>query len=369
VEENFVTLAIHTYRKAGILKSFLESEGIGVYLHNISPLYPVVSAGVRVRIKESDLPKALRLIEGSEFDKDINPAIGKPHEKRILIPVDFSGYSIHACEIGFDYAKNTGMPIDILHAFFSPLPEETPFLGEAFIYQDKNEGTTLLAKKAREDLDKFELLIKGKIERKEWPDAPFRCIFKTGLPEEEIVNYSNEIHPELIIMGTRGKTQKETDLIGSVTAEVIETVKTPLLTIPEKTPFRRLSEVKKIAFGTNFGQKDLIAFDNLFKLLSPYQIEYFIFHLTDRPNVWNEIKLAGIKDYFSRQYPGIPIQYRIIDAKNYFVLPFGRFVKKETIDIISLTTYRTTLFSRLFGSGIARKMLFHADTPLFTLHG
>ena len=38
-------------------------------------------------------------------------------------------------------------------------------------------------------------------------------------------------------MGTRGKSQKDIDLIGSVTAEVIERSRVPVLAIPENTPF------------------------------------------------------------------------------------------------------------------------------------
>ena len=58
MEDKLVTLAIHTFEKAQILKTMLETEGIEVYIHNVNQIQPVVSAGVRVRIKESDLPHA-----------------------------------------------------------------------------------------------------------------------------------------------------------------------------------------------------------------------------------------------------------------------------------------------------------------------
>ena len=59
MEDRLVTLAIHTYEKAVILKSILETEGIEVYIQNVKQIQPVDSAGVRVRIKESGLPHAL----------------------------------------------------------------------------------------------------------------------------------------------------------------------------------------------------------------------------------------------------------------------------------------------------------------------
>ena len=35
MEDKLVTLAIHTFEKAQILKTMLETEGIEVYIHNV----------------------------------------------------------------------------------------------------------------------------------------------------------------------------------------------------------------------------------------------------------------------------------------------------------------------------------------------
>jgi nucleotide-binding universal stress UspA family protein len=288
-------------------------------------------------------------------------------KKKILIPVDFSEYSVQACELGFCYARDIDAKVIVLHAFFTPFFPDTISFNDTFNYPvARDEVSIRLLEKARADLKKFEATIKEKINNKEWPDIRFSCILKEGLPEEEIVSYSNKIKPEMIIMGTRGKDRKDVDLIGSVTAEVIELVKTPLLAIPEKTPFRSLSQVKKVAFGTSFEHRDLAIVDDLFKLLKFYPVEFHFFHLTHHPNVWNEIKLAGIKEYFAKRYPDIPIKYKILDA-NDIVVHLENFIREESIDIISLSTYKRNLFARIFSTSIARKMLFHTNTPLLVL--
>ncbi|MDR3262150.1 MAG: DUF2007 domain-containing protein, partial [Tannerella sp.] len=109
MEEKLITLAIHTYEKAQILKTILESEGIEVCIHNVNLIQPVISAGVRVRIKESDLPHALRIIEGiKSLNESAKNKYPEDTVKRILIPVDFSDYSGKACEIGINYAHQSG---------------------------------------------------------------------------------------------------------------------------------------------------------------------------------------------------------------------------------------------------------------------
>ena len=67
MEDKLVTLAILTYTKAQILKNVLENEGIETYIHNVNQIQPVVSSGVRLRIKESDLPRALKLCPPKKF--------------------------------------------------------------------------------------------------------------------------------------------------------------------------------------------------------------------------------------------------------------------------------------------------------------
>ena len=377
MEDKLVTLAIHTFQKAQIIKTLLEAEGIEVYLHNINLISPVVSSGVRVRIKESDLPAALKYIEDTPFfhEGKVETENGEQLVK-ILIPVDFSDYSTHACEIGFNYAKEIKAEVIIMHAYFTPPSFSNSislgdpfFLNNSFSYptvaDDAKEADSLL-KKTSEELRKFTDSIRKKIESKEWPDVPFSTILREGLPEEEIVTYSKKHHLNLIIMGTRGKNQKDVDLIGSVTAEVIERIKVPIFAIPEKTPFRNFSEIKRIAFGTSFDQRDFIAFDMLFKMFEHYDIEFYLFHITHKQDAWNEIKLAGIKDYFAKQYPKIKIKYDILDAYD-FILNLDRFIHDNEIDIISLSTYRRNLLTRAFNPSVARKMLFHTDTPLLAI--
>ena len=67
MEDKLVTLAILTYAKAQILKNVLENEGIEAYIHNVNLIQPVISSGVRLRIKENDLPHALQIIESTAW--------------------------------------------------------------------------------------------------------------------------------------------------------------------------------------------------------------------------------------------------------------------------------------------------------------
>lgn len=374
MEDKLITLAILTYAKAQILKNVLESEGVEAYIHNVNQIQPLVSSGVRLRIKESDLPRALQITESTAWlSEDVvgdrTPQIEK-QENKVLIPVDFSGYSIKACEFGLNLAHNFNMEVVLLHAYFTPIYATSLPYGDIFNYQQgHDESTNSIIQKVHNELTTLSDTIKNKIKAGELPDVRITCVLREGIPEEEIIRYAKAIRPRIIVMGTRGKDQKDLDLIGSVTAEVIERSRIPVLAIPENTPIKQVSEAKRIAFITNFDQRDLIAFDAFInQVKTKYKFSVSLIHLTDNKNAWSEIKLAEVKEYLKQQYADLDIQYDVVMNDN-FLSTLDRYIKVNKIDIITLTSYKRNIFSRIFNPGIARKMIFHSDTPVFVLYG
>lgn len=373
MEDKLVTLAILTYAKAQILKNVLESDGIEAYIHNINLIQPVISSGVRVRIKETDLPRALEIIESSAWLAD---AVVKEEEKdeakeeprKILIPVDFSEYSMKACEIGFSFAKEMKAEVVLLHVYFSPIYiPGIPYTGDTFtLPSDNRESVRSLIETVHNDLNKLSDNIQQRIASGELPEVKYACKLREGIPEEEILRYAKSHKPLMIIMGTRGANQKDIELIGSVTAEVIERSKTFVYAIPEQSTLKTFHDIHKIAFMTNFDQRDLIAFDKLMKAFQSYDIEFSFLHLTNDRNAWSEIKLAGIKEYFKKLYPNLRIEYDIIE-EDHLLNHLDEYLKQERVDMLCLTNYKRNVFARLFNPGIAQRMIFHANTPILVI--
>lgn len=371
MEDKLVTLAILTYAKAQILKNMLENEEIETYIHNINLIQPVIASGVRVRIKESDLPHALQIIESSSWLAE-DVVKGKEGDKKdkniVLIPIDFSEYSLKACQFGFSFAKSIHSEVVLLHVYFSPIYVPTiPYGTDNFNFQiEREESIKSMIETVHEELKKLSETIKKKVESGEFPKVKYTCVLRDGIPEEEILRYAKENKPQIIIMGTRGRNQKDIDLIGSVTAEIIERSKSLVYAIPEHTPLKTFDDIKKVAFVTNFDQRDLIAFDSLITVFKPFNFSISFIHLSTDNDTWNEIKLAGIKDYFQRQYPQLELHYNIVKEDN-ILSNLDRYVKEEGIDVICMMNHKRNIFARLFNPSIARKMIFHANTPILVI--
>ena len=161
--DRFITIAIHTYDKAHELKTILECEGLEVVLQNVNLSTPVVSSGIRVRIHESDLPMALRLIENIEIFSPKAIKECPAGEPEILVPTDFSKSSVQACHLAFHIAALHKARIKLLHTYFDPvltntslqLSDSMTFDGTADVIQQlqKDKQISQMCKKQMEELE------------------------------------------------------------------------------------------------------------------------------------------------------------------------------------------------------------------------
>lgn len=361
--EKFISIAIHTSDKALLLKNTLETEGIEVYLEEV---YSPSIIGVKVSVKHTDLPKALGIIESRNLFSysNNNTLIKDDKRKRVLVPVDFSEYSMQACSFAFNLAKNMNAKVKIIHIYFNPFYPNT-FLQK----QDSNKEYESIEEKVKENIQKLCNDIDTKIESGEYPSVNYSYFIKEGLPEEEIVLFADDYKPELIIMGTRGKDEKDGDLIGSVTANVIEMTHFPIIAIPHNTSFTTIELVKKISFLTNFSQRDILAFDKMIQTIQHCDFLFEIVHVsTNEKEKWSENKKVEVKSYFTSKYPGLRLSFRQIEVDD-FLTGLDTYIRNEQVDVLALTTSKRNVFMRMFRPSISRKMLYHSSTPLFVLRG
>ena len=216
-------------------------------------------------------------------------------------------------------------------------------------------------------MDHLSHKINKQITDNQLPNIKFKTEILEGVPEEVIITYCDEQKPVLVIMGTRGKNQKEEDLIGSVTAEVIEHASVPVLAIPESSETQAIKDIKNVLFATNFDDRTLLSFERMMSLLKGFKFNLFLAHFETKRDDWNSIKLAGIKDFFATNYPQITTNYSVISGDD-VLQAFDEFILEKNINLIVLNTHKRNLFARLFNPSMARKMVFHAHTPILVFH-
>lgn len=368
----YITLAIHTYDKAVALKKVLEAHSIDVKFEKISLDSASVNYGLRVKIPDSDLPLALKLVEsGSEIDllKTVGSIEGI--KGNILIPIDFSGYSKLACKVGFAMAERLGLKPVLLHtyatpSFGGPLPySDTTDIDITENVEDAEIALSVHAE-AKKMMKRFVKSIYALQHKGELADIKFSYLIEEGLPEEVIINYSRTNPPMLIVMATRGKDKKEEDLIGSVTAEVLDVCRVPVFAVPEHYDFKGVKEIKELAFFCTLTQNDILSIDTLMRMFDFPEVNITLIPVNEINSDKCESKVSALQDYLEKNYPTAKFSHKVFKQKN-FREDLEAYNATKGFELLIVPNKKMNAFRRFFNPGIAHRILFERDMPLLAL--
>lgn len=371
-EDRLITVAIHTYDHAVALKNMLEREGVTAVLHNVNLSTPVVSSGVRVRIKESDLPQALRIIENSEIfaPKKECAQSSDDAEPIILVPVDFSDYSMKATVMAFDVAYRHKARIMLLHSFINPALSKRVQLTDSFSFElaESQEVGNALMRAARITMDLFEAQLRQRIKDGEIPPVKFSNLITEGVPEDVINETAKTLSPILIVMGTRGADRKEEELIGSVTAEVLDSCRVPVFSIPENITLERISDISHLLFFSNLEQEDLLALEAIYRLFVHTPLEITIVHVPGKKELSSNDRKAikSLVEYCRNHYPSFTFNSDEI-ALGTLGDDYRRIAREHKVNLVALPNKKRNVFFRFFNPSLAHRLLLHADIPMLVI--
>lgn len=368
-EDRLITIAIHTYDKAVMLKNLLEHEGLDVVLHNVNLSQPVVSSGVRVRIKECDLPLALRIIENAEI---FTPPLETVEEstKKVLVPVDFSDYSMKAALYAFTVAYKHKAEILLLHSFINPAMSKRVQLTDSLSFEltESQEIEKQMMTAAKDGMDIFVGQIKERIKNGDTPPVIFKTEIKEGVPEDVVIDTAKSISPLMIVMGTRGADRKEAEMIGSVTAEVLDSCRYPVFTIPESIGLDRISNINHVIFFGNLDQEDILAMDTLHRLYPNDHLDITIVHVPGKKEREDSNKKAteNLVNYFSSIYVNYSFNMQQLHLGN-VIEDFRKIAGQHSDNMVVLPNKKRNVFARFFNPSLAHRLLLHADVPMIVI--
>ena len=359
MKDKLVTLAIHTIEQALQLQHRLEKEGIPSFIKKIRS----ISTGVRVRVREVDLQKAIYLVERIKSTSNEHIEFKSPF---ILVPIDFSEHAIHAAKLAFYLAENLHSSIVFLHVeTFVNVATFPTLLSSA---DEKSRLVTKKIKERNEAIIDVENRFKSLIANQLIPNIHFNFELKNGIPEEEIISFAMLYKPLLIVMGTRSKANKEQELIGSVTAEVIERSLVPVFVLPQHTHLQTIQQIKHIGFATNFDKKELVAFEKLMYFVQKLQFKVSFIHVDDKEDIQNKNKLDELKSYFLTVYPHLQLQFSMLISEKSTLKELENYIRDQKIDILAIRNHKRRMFVRLFAPSLARKLVYQAKNPMIVFY-
>lgn len=367
-----IILGVHSPRFASALASSLENAGIASELKPSGLASLPEGEPVWVLIDPADLEGALRVTEGGQFvpryDLEMKLAgMGRT----LLIPVDLSQSSLTACRIGFELASRLDLKPTVLHAYAVPYIQQTP-PDQPFPSLDDG-GNPLEEAEVSDDIrhvsesafQTFLTRLDAAIKAGTVKDLHYEVSLQQGIPEEVILEFTRLTPPALVVMATRGKERRNREVIGSVTAEVLDTCRVPVFTVPDNTPITDIRSVKKLAFFCNLDGMDTASLEFLMKMFGNPVIDLTLLPVVRKGNAGKE-RMEDICSFLSANYP--QSRFHVAEfPKNEDRGAFAQMVADNGIEMIVVPNKKTNVFVRLFKPGIPHRLLFGLDIPLLAL--
>jgi nucleotide-binding universal stress UspA family protein len=151
----------------------------------------------------------------------------------ILVPVDFSRYSLEGLQYAVSFAEEFAARIKVFHT----VRFGYRYTGDSRAMPDLSELKKVAQRDAAEQMRNFVSLVKfGRVE--------FETAVVIGSPAQEICTFAERQNVDLIITATHGRTGLRHILIGSVAERVVRTAPCPVLVVPShsKSRLSRMNE-------------------------------------------------------------------------------------------------------------------------------
>ncbi len=273
--------------------------------------------------------------------------------KNVLIPTDFSENSWNAIYYALNFFKKERCSFYVLHVNSTKNSSSPTYLEEIDIRKPNSSK-----KQLEELLDRIEA---------EFPENKkhhFYTLFDTNFFITSIRKHIEEKKIDLIVMGTKGATDKNDLIIGSNTANVIVKVPCNTLIIPEKATFNGLKEV---AFPTDFSLAyGIEALQPLSEILEINHAGLHLLHFSKKGAELNGNQLANkemMEDYFSKPKPSFHflVNKEAEDAVQ-------EFTDNKAIDMMVMMAKNLNYFQQILFHTKMEKSSYHTEIPLLVLH-
>ena len=182
--------------------------------------------------------------------------------RRILCPLDFSRFSLHALEQAIAIARESGAEICALHVFAVVPAPELAVIGSPVPLEPMR-----LAPTSREEVL---AQVRDMTESVDAEGVTLRTMLFEGEPVTRIVGYAIDWNADLVVMGTHGRSGFERLLLGSVAEKVLRKAPCPVLTVPARVVAPRNGlTFARILCGVDFSPASLRGVEYAASLAAP----------------------------------------------------------------------------------------------------
>ncbi|MBN2615928.1 MAG: universal stress protein [Bacteroidales bacterium] len=286
--------------------------------------------------------------------------------KVVLIPVDFSDGSMNSCHYALHFLVGQSATLHLYHIYNDQIMiPDSSFPGgmdtDAFFNSD-----VILAMKeqAEETMKEFVSELKKYIKEQQL-EVKVAYSLEGGDPQWEITEATEELEPDLVVMGTRGQGKKGF-LEGSMAEKIMNKAPVPVLAVPEDYSDYRL---KNIMYPTNFNKLDIYTLKRILSLTENKKFTLHVCHFSpDKEDQEINILMEELEQAFDHELKKGTMKFSIVKSGNK-IEALRTFAEYNSIDMIAFLSEKKHIIKDLFTThDFHKKDFFNLELPMLAMH-
>lgn len=271
--------------------------------------------------------------------------------KKILIPLDFSKNAENAAEYAAMLARHIPSSLHFLHIYTVPLISEynLPADVEKFIEQNRIDAQEALTKFEQDFLKKHPLLM-GKV----------YVHLDYGFISDKIMDYTEKINADLIVMGTKGAGNMLDKMVGTNAYKVMKNAQIPVWVIP---PMKEIAYPEWVLYAADYSNDEVDAIKHLIKYLKPLNMHCRVLHVHDRVELNVGHQIEAMASYLEDAMAGEDVDIQNINRDS-VIEGLEKYIKTHKPDILALSKHHKSFLEKLFESSVTKHFVYTSHIPL-----
>jgi len=270
--------------------------------------------------------------------------------KKILFTTDFSANADKAFSFALNMAEKHQAELILAHVFDIPNVWNYPI---EYNPSEMKQGMINDWKhKLKEFFENYDTKVMAKFEAVEHPSVL-----------KGILSIIKAHKPQLVIVGTRGKSHIKEVIFGSTTKALVKHSPIPVMAIPEYT---NRKDFDKVLYASDLREDDLQALSKLVQLVEPYQPEIQILHIHPASEYKGVEKIAWFKELVKENIAYERISFEVLQSDDNFAALHNHMAWNKFDLLVMLEKKRGGIIDKLFHEDLVKKMEFHTRIPLLS---
>ena len=274
---------------------------------------------------------------------------------KVLFPTDFSKNAANAFQYACRFAAVDHSQMIILNSY------QVPILSSNESGEELQEAAKEIRSSRVEKLEEFVHGFEETRSSEGLHDLKLTLDTVEGEAVDSIVNYAMEHGVQMIIMGTRGETADQSQLMGSVAAGVMARAHCKVLTVPEQAVYRKPSH---IVYALDFEDAENQTLQSIKSFADLYKANITFLHINPDPHYFEETHLENFKRVRQFVSDFEHVRFEIIGDDD-VQRALNNYISENEVDLFVMKTRKSM---NTASASLTKEMMLTTNIPLLVYH-